>query len=601
MRALQTLLMALVLSLPALAQADDFSAGRALVQAGDFPGAVLLLEPFVEANADHAPAWYFLGYALHAQGKFEEALPAHEKAASFPRTAGGGAYNAACACAQLERIDEAFTWLEQAVAAGFDPSPRITTDPDLANLQGDPRLAPFLPPPLDSLPDFAEPVQVLHFSAGKAAGDQYGWVARRVGDVDADGTQDYASTAPTHTNAAGNPQGYVTIVSGKTGEVLHEWFSEQGGEQFGWCVTGAGDQNGDGHADVLIGAPATQTGKGHAYVYSGKDGERLAAYEGEAQSDRFGREVHAPGDVNGDGVGDLLIGAPGHDGAGAEAGRVYLLSGKDGARLATYDGQPGDQLGENVCGFVDARGARLLLAAPRPAEPTKGYLLALDPLTGEEAWRYAAPPTAVNVGWFLGMVGDVDADGIPDVYHTDWQDGAKGPSTGRATVQSGLDGRVIREYLGHYAGEGFGIGVGDAGDLNRDGFDDLVIGAWTNRDGAAQGGKIYLYSGRFGNALGAFTGTIPGATLGFDATSMGDADGDEVPDMLVTSAWDPRGGFQCGRTYVVSGASAVRAPGDLDPTLHGTWKVGEGEAQVTVEGGSLRIVMPDGSEVVLRR
>lgn len=279
------------------------------------------------------------------------------------------------------------------------------------------------------------------------------------------------------------------------------------------------------------------------------------------------------GDLDGDGVDELIVGAPGHDGGGEEAGRAYLLAGgvggAAGERLARFDGAAGDQLGESVGGLVHADGARLLLAAPRPGTPTEGYLLAVDPATGEEQWRYQAPPTAVNVAWFLSIVGDVDADGVPDVFHTDWQEAAKGPVTGRATVQSGLDGRVLREYVGAYTGEGFGIGVGDAGDLNGDDFDDLVIGAWTNRDGASRGGRIYLYDGRRGHELGGFTGTIPGATLGFDATNVGDVDTDGVPDLLVTAAWDPRGGEKRGRTYVVSGASALHPRGAPDPASPG--------------------------------
>lgn len=272
------LLLLLPLCAPVLAQeGDPFATARARVQQGDLAGAIELLEPLVEAEPEHARAWYFLGHALHGEERDEEALEAHARAATFPRTAGGASYNAACAAARLGRVDEAFDWLERAREAGWENPVQVATDPDLEALRGDPRLEAYLPPPLDELDDFAEPVEVLHVTEGRAAGDQYGWVARRVGDVDADGHADYASTAPTHGDA-----GWVRVLSGRTGEVLHDWLGASAGEQFGWCVGPAGDQDGDGHADVMIGAPATGVGPGRVVVRSGADGSVLRELESEA-------------------------------------------------------------------------------------------------------------------------------------------------------------------------------------------------------------------------------------------------------------------------------------------------------------------------------
>ena len=153
---------------------------------------------------------------------------------------------------------------------------------------------------------------------------------------------------------------------------------------------------------------------------------------------------------------------------------------------------------------------------------------------------------------FVSVVGDVDGDGTPDVYASDWSNTAKGRSTGRVYVHSGATGARLLTLTGEAAGDGFGIGVADAGDVNHDGHADLVIGAWQHAGAAASGGKVYLYSGKDGSLLRAWTGKVMGDTLGFDATGLGDVDGDGTIDLLVTSAWSAIHGYRSGRMFVIS-------------------------------------------------
>lgn len=541
----------------ALAQDEtpDLQRARELIAAQDFGGAADVLDALTRAEPDNARAWYLLGTCLHSIGDLEGALAMHTKAAGFEVTRAGASYNAACVHALQGRADAAFDWLKKARAAGFKNAQKVKTDSDLETLREDPRLADYLPQkPRSSRPFFEETVKVLHESYGEGPGDQYGWVARRVGDVDGDGIQDYASTAPTH----GAGKGAVYVHSGKSGERLYRWVGAAG-ENYGWAVAGAGDVNGDGHDDVLIGAPGSAQGRGAAYVRSGADGSVLLAAQGEAAGDKFGKDLRGVGDLDGDGTPDLLIGAPGHDSIAQEAGRAYVLSGVDGSEIMVYDGpRGGDQFGESVTGWCSEGRGQLVISAPRTGAPTEGRLHVFSAITFEPLFVITPPATATNIAWFLSIIGDVDADGTPDIYHTDWNDKAKGKTTGRATVSSGVDGHTLIELVGAYAGEGFGIGVSDAGDLDGDGHDDLVIGAWQNRDCVPSGGKIYLYSGKTGEELGSFTGMIPGDTLGFDATSLGDVDGDGVSDLLITSAWNAANGAKTGRTYVISGASVLR-------------------------------------------
>ena len=120
-------------------------------------------------------------------------------------------------------------------------------------------------------------------------------------------------------------------------------------------------------------------------------------------------------------------------------------------------------------------------------------------------------------------------------------------------IHSGADGHRLYTLTGEGPGDGFGIGSAEAGDVNRDGYDDLLIGAWQFSGVAPSGGKIYLYSGKDGTILRTITGRIPGETLGFDATGVGDVDGDGIPDLLVTSSWSNINGFRSGRMYLISG------------------------------------------------
>jgi hypothetical protein len=116
---------------------------------------------------------------------------------------------------------------------------------------------------------------------------------------------------------------------------------ELDGDRFGEAVAVIGDVNHDGYADLLIGAPrngATGDYAGRVYLYSGADRTQLDFKSGAAAGDNFGASVAGAGDVNGDGYVDYIIGAPYHDAVASDAGRAYVFSGADGALLYTFDG-----------------------------------------------------------------------------------------------------------------------------------------------------------------------------------------------------------------------------------------------------------------------
>lgn len=114
---------------------------NAAVQAGDFDAAAAAFRKLTEANPKDAQAWHMLGYSLHAKGKLDEALAVHLKAAEFPQTAGVATYNAACVYALKGKADEAFAWLDKAVAAGFADLDQLQGDADFDSIRKDPRMA----------------------------------------------------------------------------------------------------------------------------------------------------------------------------------------------------------------------------------------------------------------------------------------------------------------------------------------------------------------------------------------------------------------------------------------------------------------------------
>ncbi len=390
--------------------------------------------------------------------------------------------------------------------------------------------------------------RIIHRRDGERPNSEFGWVARVIGDIDSDGVLDFVATAPSFDGGKGK----IYVYSGKTAQLA---FAVTGlrGERLGNGAAGAGDVDNDGLPDVIAGAPSGS----RAYVYSGRDGQPLLELSGSGPRDQFGYKVAGAGDVDGDGHADVAVTALAGKGRQRGSGNCTVWSGQTGKRLFQIDGEKkGDKFGSAVCA-ITCDDQILLAIGAQDAGRGKGgkvYVYRIQNARPELAFEITGGQNSVNLGqMFLSFPGDTDRDGVPDVYVSDFSDTTGGRGAGRIAVHSGADGKELFSVAGKQLGEGFGTSPSEAGDVNGDGVGDLVVGAWQNRAGARSGGRVTLHDGTDGRQLDSWTSAIAGETLGFDAVGIGDVDGDGQIDFLLTSAWATIGGPKTGRVWIVAG------------------------------------------------
>lgn len=330
-------------------------------------------------------------------------------------------------------------------------------------------------------------------------------------DIDGDGSGDFALSAPQGT-VAGDPRyGRVFVYSGRTRQLIRVMADPHvtSGIAYG-ALAPMPDVNGDSRADILIGAVGLTNGSyGYAYVYSGATGEILHTVVADHPSSgaNFGGPTAAMPDLDGDGIADFAVSAI-YDFPPLYDGRVYTYSGATGQPLRTLSSaQPGQdaRFGFPIVGTPDLDGdgvGDIVINAggePQvPGQPARGVVYFVSGATGQP---YLRLPYHIHA---LALVPDVNGDGVADIVM-----GNADIGPGVVWVISGATGNLLYTLQSPSASRinsSFGISVAGVPDIDGDGRGDILIGAATEwRPGFptnAGPGAAYLVSGATGREPG---------------------------------------------------------------------------------------------------
>lgn len=364
-------------------------------------------------------------------------------------------------------------------------------------------------------------------------------------DVDGDGHADVAAGARFKLWQGTQQNGSAVVWSGTTGLPLREWDGEWWDALFGHWVLPVSDLSGDGLADLVIAAPharvTDQIARGIVVARSPKTGAELWKHA-ETESENLGWDLAPTEDEDGDGHPDLFVGAPG------ERGRVYLLSGKSGSVLRTYvPREPVESFGWYLARLDDADGdgrADLAVGAPAATDSTGariGEAWVISSADGRELRRWKGTDPRGGFGGVVAAVSDLDGDGKDEIaVAAPGTEDQKRTIPGEVLIHSGATGSELRRWSGKQPGELFGRMIVAAGDLDRDGVEDIAIGApWHRRESADRVGRVELRSGRSGAVLGELFGDEADDWFGWHIRRAPDPDGDGRPALLIGSLRHP--------------------------------------------------------------
>ena len=509
---------------------------------------------------------------------------------------------------------------------------------------------------VDLIYDVGSTVPGVSFN-GIAQGDDSGYSVSSAGDVNGDGVADVLVGAPrADPNGSSSGQAFLIYGQGTSASLqgtieLSDVGTSVPGVRLngisafdfaGRSVSSAGDINGDGFDDVLISAdwsdlddPQSSAYAGQAYLIYGQPADAPLSgtielstvgstvggvrFNGIDANDYAGRSVSAAGDVNGDGLGDLIIGAS----SANASGQSYLIYGQDvgtqlsgtldlssvgtsvsGVRfngIAAYDNTGvsvasagdvnGDGLGDLLIGANgaspngDYSGQAFLIYGQDAGAPLSGTIELSDLGTTVAGARFNGIAADDFAGVSIASAGDVNGDGLDDLLIGAYGASPNGVRSGQAYLIYGQDennplsGTIGLSAVGStVAGTRFngvaefydtGVSVSSAGDVNDDGLVDLLIGAYGASPNGTSSGQVYLIYGQDAGAplsgtieLSAIGSTVAGAqlngsfldTAGISVSSAGDVNGDGVDDMLIgaNAAGTPIG-IGSGQAYLIYG------------------------------------------------
>jgi PKD repeat protein len=360
------------------------------------------------------------------------------------------------------------------------------------------------------------------------AGAYFGLAAGTAGDVNGDGYSDVIVGAPYYDNGQEDEGGVFVYYGSATGlSLTADWTAEsdQAYSDFGLIAAAtAGDVNGDGYDDIIVGADTYdhgQTDEGMAFVYFGSPAGLSSSPWWTAESNQafsyLGISVNTAGDVNGDGYSDVIVGAHCYDHGQTDEGRAYVYHGSASGPSATAN------------------------------------------------WTVESNQADAWLGAWVDTAGDVNGDGFADVVvgaprYTNGQE-----EEGRAFVYhgsaTGLNTSPAWMAEGDQEGAAFGSSVSTAGDINGDGYADVVVGAPPYTNGQLSVGRAYAYYGSALSLLSTPAWTAEGnqefADFGWPVNAAGDVNGDGYADVAVGAERYSNGQAWEGGAFVYYGREDI--------------------------------------------
>jgi len=361
----------------------------------------------------------------------------------------------------------------------------------------------------------------------------YGEAVANAGDVNADGFADIIIGASRFSNGEEN-EGAAFVYYGSPDGLKKEasWTAEgnQANGFFGSSVASAGDVNKDGYADVVIGAhfyDNGETNEGRIFVYLGSPNglakEAVWTAEGNQVGANFGKSVASAGDVNKDGYSDILVGAPNYDNGHVNEGRAFLY------------------LGTNMG------------------------------MTQSAAWTGESNQADANFGLSVACAGDVNGDGFADIVvgASRYDEGMS--NVGKIYVYMGASNGLSLypdwTYTGNIMDGNLGISVATAGDINGDGFSEIIIGSFGSGSQNPKG-SAFVFSG----SVRGMTNQVaqiaiqnnPQALVGQSVSTAGDINGDGYADVIAGVIWD-KSNQGPGKAMLIQGSSkGLKLGGDKE-------------------------------------
>ena len=393
--------------------------------------------------------------------------------------------------------------------------------------------------------------------AGWQDNQNFGSYVTRPGDINGDGIDDFIVAEPEANYLALVQCGRITGISGANGGMLWQKYGASDYSELGRRIMSVGDTNNDGIRDLLLAQPMASTNglsrNGVLELVSGNAYVSLWTVNGDRAGEMLGQNVKTVGDLNADGVGEVVSHAPSASTNGLYFnGCVTVLSMTNGARLWRVDGGTSlAHLGDVVANGIDCNGDGVedLLSRSSIASVggffDNGALVSLSGVDGSQLWERSGPSHGSQMGAAFMVGSDINFDGVSDlIIGLPYEDANFQPNSGSIYAISAADGSTLYTANGIFPYGELGKSLRSVGDVNGDGFEDFLTGVDTaGTQGRVDNGYVQVHSGMNGMMLWLNSGTTSGERLGTVSINIPDVSGDGLADILVSSHMADSNGF----------------------------------------------------------